>query len=62
MINKEEMELSQRAYETCAWETTSEVNDDPISLCENCWCMTHTIDGRCGKCKAKKEINGNNYS
>lgn len=25
-----------------------------ISLCENCWCMTHTIDGRCGKCKALK--------
>ena len=28
MINKEEMELSQRAYETCAWEITTEVEDN----------------------------------
>ena len=27
----------------------------PISLCTNCQCMTHTIDGRCAKCWAKKE-------
>lgn len=26
-----------------------------ISLCKNCWCMTHTINGKCGKCGAKKE-------
>lgn len=29
---------------------------DEISLCEQCYCMTHTrIDGACGKCGAKKE-------
>lgn len=26
-----------------------------ISLCENCWCMTHTVEGKCGKCGARKE-------
>lgn len=26
-----------------------------VSLCKNCWCMTHTIDKKCGKCKADKE-------
>ena len=25
-----------------------------ISLCKKCWCMTHTIDGKCGKCGADK--------
>lgn len=25
-----------------------------ISLCRGCWCMTHTIDNACGKCKADK--------
>ena len=25
-----------------------------ISLCKKCWCMTHTIDGKCGKCEADK--------
>ena len=29
--------------------------DISISLCKNCWCMTHTIDGKCGKCGARKE-------
>lgn len=31
-----------------------------ISLCENCWCMTHTFAGDiCGKCKkAKHSIKG----
>lgn len=33
---------------------TSVVGYD-ISLCKDCWCMTHTINGKCGKCKAKKE-------
>lgn len=28
---------------------------EQVSLCENCWCMTHTIDGKCGKCEAGKE-------
>lgn len=28
-----------------------------ISLCENCWCMTHTLVGNiCGKCKKPKHI------
>lgn len=26
-----------------------------VSLCKNCYCMTHTINGKCGKCKARKE-------
>jgi archaellum component FlaC len=26
-----------------------------ISLCKNCFCMTKTIKGKCGKCKAEKE-------
>lgn len=26
-----------------------------ISLCKNCYCMTHTINGKCGKCGARKE-------
>lgn len=25
-----------------------------VSLCKKCWCMTHTIAGRCGKCRAAK--------
>ena len=27
---------------------------DKVSLCHACCCMTHTIDGKCGKCKAIK--------
>lgn len=30
--------------------------DYDISLCKNCWRMTHTIDSKCGKCGARKEI------
>ena len=30
-------------------------NNEQISLCKNCWCMTHTINGKCGKCGANKE-------
>ena len=29
-------------------------NEDELSLCESCYCMTKTIAGRCGKCKAIK--------
>lgn len=25
-----------------------------ISLCDSCHCMTYTIKGKCGKCRAKK--------
>ena len=31
------------------------VVDYNISLCKNCWCMTHTINCKCGKCGARKE-------
>ena len=31
------------------------VVDYNISLCRNCWCMTHTINCKCGKCGARKE-------
>lgn len=28
-----------------------------ISLCKNCWCMTHTLAGNvCGKCKRSKHM------
>lgn len=28
-----------------------------ISLCKNCWCMTHTLVGNvCGKCKRPKYV------
>lgn len=36
-------------------EFRTSVVDYDISLCKNCWCMTHTIDGKCGKCGARKE-------
>jgi hypothetical protein len=26
-----------------------------LSLCKSCWCMTKTIDGKCGKCGKGKE-------
>lgn len=29
-------------------------SDVAISQCPACLCMTHTIEGRCGKCKGKK--------
>lgn len=31
------------------------VVDYDISLCKNCWCMTHTIGSKCGKCGTRKE-------
>ena len=30
------------------------VSSKSISLCKNCWCMTHTIDGKCSKCRANE--------
>jgi len=30
-------------------------NEDNISLCKKCFCMTKTIDEKCGKCKEKKD-------
>lgn len=32
------------------------IEDDPdeLTLCKNCWCMTKTRAGKCGKCKVKK--------
>lgn len=35
---------------------TSVENSNNISLCPNCYCMTHTIGSKCGKCGTKKEI------
>ena len=29
-------------------------DSEQISLCTHCWCMTHTINGKCGKCKTRK--------
>ena len=34
---------------------TSVTKSDDISLCKGCWCMTHIINGKCGKCGARKE-------
>ena len=34
---------------------TGVVSSNNISLCCNCWCMTHTINCKCGKCGARKE-------
>lgn len=31
-----------------------EDNPDVLSLCKNCYCMTKTINGKCGKCKDNK--------
>lgn len=31
------------------------MSDEEISACDKCFCMTHTIKGKCGKCKADKE-------
>jgi len=36
-------------------EFRTSVVDYDVSLCKNCWCMTHMIDGKCGKCDARKE-------
>lgn len=27
---------------------------DSLSSCPHCFCMTYTIDGKCGKCKKEK--------
>lgn len=36
-------------------EFRTSVVDCNISLCKNCWCMTHMIGSKCGKCGTKKE-------
>ena len=33
---------------------TIEEDPDELSLCENCYCMTKTWHGTCGKCRHKK--------
>lgn len=33
----------------------NETDNNQISFCKNCYCMTHTINGKCGKCGARKE-------
>jgi len=42
-----------------------EMSEENISLCQNCYCMTKTIDKKCGKCgsvKCKKHKFGEPYS
>lgn len=34
---------------------TNVVRSNNITLCKNCWYMTHTIGSKCGKCGARKE-------
>ena len=24
---------------------------ETLELCKSCWCMVHSIEGKCGKCK-----------
>ena len=36
-------------------EFRTSVVDYDVSLCTNCYCMTHTINCKCGKCGARKE-------
>ena len=36
-------------------EFRTSVVDYDVSLCKSCWCMTHTINCKCGKCSARKE-------
>lgn len=36
-------------------EFRTSVVDYDVSLCRKCWCMTHTINDKCGKCGARKE-------
>ena len=36
-------------------EFRTSVVDYDVSLCKKCWCMTHTINCKCGKCDARKE-------
>lgn len=36
-------------------EFRASVVDYDVSLCKNCWCMTHTIGSKCGKCGTRKE-------
>ena len=34
-------------------------HEDEVSLCDACHCMSHTIKGKCGKCKAPKDTQEN---
>ena len=38
--------------------TTPDETPIDVSLCHGCYCATHTINGKCGKCKADKQLNG----
>ena len=40
-------------YEYLEYRTNVTKSDD-ISLCKDCWCMTRTINGKCGKCSTRK--------
>lgn len=32
----------------------SQNEEDALSLCPNCFCITKTFNGKCGKCKEEK--------
>lgn len=29
---------------------SDKITDDMVSICKSCYCMTLTLNGRCGKC------------
>lgn len=43
----------QKEKQTMIDEDTGE--ELRLSLCTNCWCMTHTKDGKCAKCGEVKD-------
>ena len=55
-LDEEETDEQGRFYPCCEWLYDEEGwNYEPdISLCEHCYCMTYTIDDKCGKCKGEK--------
>ena len=32
-----------------------DIGIDDVTLCVSCFCVTHTIKGKCGKCKGAKK-------
>lgn len=38
-----------------SWESDWYKDMTQISLCQACFCMTHTIKGKCGKCGQPKD-------
>jgi hypothetical protein len=43
-------------YDAADWIRRVFFNNFGVSLCEDgCFCVTKTIDGKCGKCKKEKK-------